>query len=166
MARQNGSATADTTDRPEADASKLFAAPVKSGVPPDEACTASQEVLELAGRNMVVVLTAQISAFKTEVSAEISAFKTEVSAQINTLRMETSAKLDSHDKQLGMVRWMLVATLSLLAAATALGVYKTFFDAPPTVVVTAPPAVSASEPVQDGANSTEPSSDSAARSGS
>ncbi len=148
MARENESASADTTDKSVADGSKLFGAPVKAGVSPDEAYAASQEVLVMAGRNMIVPLPSQIDSLKMETST-----------QINILKIETSTRLDSHEKQLAILRWMLIAILSLVSAATALAVYKTFFDAPRTVAVAAPDAASASEPVPDERTSAKPSSD-------
>ena len=197
MARGNESASTDTTDELAADGSKLFGALVKAGVSPDEAHAASQEVLDMAGRNMIVPLPAQIDSLKVEtfteinalkvatagqisalkvetpaqidavkanISAQINAVKVETSAKLDALRVETSIRLDSHAKQLAIVRWMLIATLSLLSAATALGAYKTFFDAPRTVLVAAPDAASASAAAPDEATAAEPSSDAPTRS--
>ena len=159
MAKENESVSADTTDQPAGDGSKLFGALVNAGVSPEEAYTASQEVLDVAGRNIVIPLAARIDALKESTSTQIDALKESTSTQINALRVETSTRLDSHEKQLAILRWMLIAILSLVSAATALGVYKTFFDAPRTVAVAAPDAASASEPVPDEATSAKPSSD-------
>ena len=159
MARENESASADTTDKSVADGSKLFGAPVKAGVSPDEAYAASQEVLVMAGRNMIVPLPSQIDSLKMETSTQINILKIETSTRLDALRVETSTRLDSHEKQLAILRWMLIAILSLVSAATALAVYKTFFDAPRTVAVAAPDAASASEPVPDERTSAKPSSD-------
>ena len=141
---------------------------LKTGASPEMVYDAVTEVRELASHNIVVALQAHA----TEVGSKLDSHKAETDARLRAIdrkldshKAETDARFDAMNHKLettrseiGSLRTMMVATMSLVGLLVAfvgvlgsLGIYKLVFEAGASNAVASPPlpAVAISEPATE-----------------
>lgn len=122
---------------------------LKTGAPPEMVYHAVQEVRELASRNIVVA----INAHATETAAKLDAQTAATAAKFDAQTAVTAAKFDAQRAEIGTLRTMMIATMSLIGllislvgVLAGLGVYKQVFEPSLSTPIVAAPSAAVAGP--------------------